>query len=67
MNNALPATPTALAGIAGSAVARCPTALRGIDFLAELGHADNRAVAAPVDAAYLARLEWVLDDLLSGV
>lgn len=40
------------------------TAICGVSFLAELGHADNRAVAAPVEAAYLARLERVLDELL---
>ena len=41
------------------------TAIFGVDFLAELGHADNRAVAAPVEAAYLAHLARVLDDLLA--
>jgi Ser/Thr protein kinase RdoA (MazF antagonist) len=41
------------------------TALCGVGFLAELGHADNRAVAAPVDAAYLAHLVQLLDGLLA--
>lgn len=40
------------------------TACCAVDFLAELGHADNRASAAPVEAAYLARLEGVLGGLL---
>jgi len=41
------------------------TAICAVGFLAELGHADNRAVAAPVGASYLARLERVLDELLT--